>query len=434
MLEMGAVAEDPLLTMDEDYDLPPDRNGVVIDPSIEPEVIITEDRPSHTQPLPTPSLTCAKCGYKAATHGELNAHLIAEHVPAAAPEKEQPDKQHHQCAQCPFATKYKHSLKNHAERRHSNANKEMKCGQCDFTTTNSASLKIHLKKHSGGEESIVCPRCGYRAASHGELNKHIIAEHVKIPDSVEKIADLEDGTIYRCTQCQFSTGQKSAFERHVREHVDNVACSECDFKTTDLANLKAHKKDNHRRADSAKEAGRRRSLNCDECNYTSRYPNQLREHVNAKHRMIKDKACGECDYRTSYATALNAHQKIHEKKKEEKAPPNFKPAQIKQEPRLRLCDACDFAAHDAATMQTHREMAHGLTADLANLGAHFHLRCNRCEFSAVDASVMTQHVKRVHLNIRPYHFKCPECNFSAEDSDDVVEHSKIAHSDLSAYD
>jgi hypothetical protein len=67
---------------------------------------------------------------------------------------------------------------------------------------------------------------------------------------------------------------------------------------------------------------------CNICNYSSKFPVNLRRHVKAVHEGIQDHKCDQCLYKTAFKDALKRHVKhVHDKIRDN------------------LCEKCDYKCY-----------------------------------------------------------------------------------------
>ena len=82
----------------------------------------------------------------------------------------------------------------------------------------------------------------------------------------------EDGHLYGCSDCDFSTSSK----RHLKMHVDalhkGVAVFDCKY-----------------------------------CNYTGKTTRLLKDHIDVKHKGLKLHKCSKCSFHTAYSSSMKKH-------------------------------------------------------------------------------------------------------------------------------
>jgi hypothetical protein len=190
------------------------------------------------------------------------------------------------CSHCDFVGSSSELL-DHLKNLHSKAN-EVTCTLCKFQTTNEKDLNNHLRQYHKVSTTAYlepdqtkaederkrfespCPQCDFVASSAEFLTDHVGSVHPK------------KSTLARCRQCDHVAINNSELSVHSKEHnkkkkdddnragtllfyskapdrleehddksaertmVNAVACKQCDFKTTNWANLRSHLKGTHK--------------------------------------------------------------------------------------------------------------------------------------------------------------------------------------------
>ena len=212
-------------------------------------------------------------------------------------------RQHHidpaalkQCNECGYTCLTKNYLIIHTRSKHPKQGKfsrKFSCGSCDFETNGLSQdeefkLIIHKRIHQSGE--IICTMCPFKSEKPWSLKRHLAKEHnighvfqceqcnYKTGGPTAKghmkihMARHSNEKNFQCDQCEFAGNTNLALEKHLQRHNPNMPkylCEECDYKSTDLSNFKAHKEVKHGSV----------VLSCEDCDYSTKSKRSLREHT-----------------------------------------------------------------------------------------------------------------------------------------------------------
>ena len=200
------------------------------------------------------------------------------------------------CTVCGYACLTKYRLLIHTKLRHpkqGSFSRKFGCASCDFETSGLSQeeeykLIMHKRIHQGGE--IICTMCPYKTEKPHSLKRHLAEEHnigfllqcnqcdyktgghpgakghMKI-----HMARHNNEKNFQCDQCEYAGHTNGALDKHLQRHNPNALmylCDECDYKSTDSSNFKAHKQMKHGSA----------VLSCEECDYSTKSTRSLREH------------------------------------------------------------------------------------------------------------------------------------------------------------
>ena len=136
-------------------------------------------------------------------------------------------------------------------------------------------------------------------------------------------------------------------------------------------------------------------LLCHECPYTSKWPNEMSNHIRCVHEGIKIQ-CDQCTFTTTRTKLLQYH------------------IAARHEENWQLCDQCDFKSKTDRSLWRHKQTAHqGLRYP-----------CDACEYKATRQSNLNVHKQSVHDNVK---FYCEICNFSAAQQSRIDLHMKKIH-------
>ena len=139
----------------------------------------------------------------------------------------------------------------------------------------------------------------------------------------------------------------------------------------------------------------KKKFKCNQCEYSTNAPINLREHNNA-HRGIKPNKCEHCEFSTSYKSNLNQHRKTHmgidalkpgfvtsnssRLYRNRKTQNQHRAAKIK-------CDHCDYATYYRGNLKDHVTNVHLCIKDL---------KCTVCNYETSYRSSLRNHMKRMH--------------------------------------
>ena len=127
------------------------------------------------------------------------------------------------CDICEIVITSKLGLEKHKMQLHNDEKIKYTCEKCPEAYYAKSPFENHVAKHNG-EPTLVCDQCSKKFYTADYLQKH--------KNTVHRSKDKR----FYCTQCEYSTGQKSGFKRHLATvHSDErpFKCNYCDsrFKT-----------------------------------------------------------------------------------------------------------------------------------------------------------------------------------------------------------
>ena len=192
---------------------------------------------------------------------------------------------------------------------------------------------------------------------------------------------------YICKDCGFCGKERIELKRHRKARhgrkVEQVQCDKCGFVGT--RNAMAQHKLLH---DGAQ-------LFCDKCNYTSRKPCHMNEHIKNIHEPLYV-YCDQCAYHTKRARTLKKHK------------------EQEHEGKLFKCNECDYIARISDRLEDHKKGIHE--------GQRY--QCDQCEYNCIYRGPMLQHKKVVHEGVR---FDCNICDYKATRSSNLQAHVRTVH-------
>ena len=173
-----------------------------------------------------------------------------------------------------------------------------------------------------------------------------------------------------CEKCLYKTNSQSRLIEHNEKYHSEGAnnCIYCDFKATDLQDLKSHLNEIH--ADHKEMYKSNQRYICDKCPFKSNSKPVLEKHVECIHGGTTEYQCEHCEYKTMFAKELRKHYLYRHKPGSDRIP----------------CDQCHFTTTRADALKRHVENKH--------LGIKH--QCNQCSYSTGDKSDLTKHKRFTH--------------------------------------
>ena len=254
---------------------------------------------------------CKYCDYRTAHSATLKIHIQSVHLKMTDYIREKCDKKFSQPS----------DLKTHVDSKHKGI--RYSCDQCDYWAKQFGCLERHINLVHLNIKNYNCGQCDYRATHLGDLKKHVKSVHLKISCSRKKhhayshssnlnrhVESKYNGIRYSCEQCDFRTMRLNDLNWHKKSvhHIIKIYnCEKCDAMLSSSFSLKRH--------DNAMHKGVRYS--CDHCNYKATQLGNLKTHIKAVHLKVKNYHCEDCEYRTPLLSTLKRHVNTVHLKKEQ---------------------------------------------------------------------------------------------------------------------
>lgn len=316
---------------------------------------------------------CDQCDYKAKQNAHLKQHKKTRHATNAPIFK---------CDLCNFESKYKDGVESHKKRMHENPEDRTlySCDKCDKQYTRPQALNNHKKtEHAIGitaNDWFKCDTCDYKTIYKQQLQIHGL-----------RCAPDVNATVYKCTHCnQYETLVEKDLTMHLkRVHQIGKALKEymcgvdtttngvdtvCEYKTTDIANLKRHKQAIHNIDVQL--------FSCTECNLQFKQKANLEKHVREKHASEEESRIFKC-----------------------------------------TVENCKEAYKRKQHLESHLKAAH---KDIINVE---YFPCPECDLQCIDKTNLKRHVDEVHKNKK--RFACDECDHIAKREGQLKIHKSNIH-------
>ncbi|CAB3257384.1 unnamed protein product [Arctia plantaginis] len=174
-------------------------------------------------------------------------------------------------------------------------------------------------------------------------------------------------------------------KRKPQKVLKTLQCEECDYTTVYKNCLQLHIL-GHTNF---------KPFSCDSCDYVTKYPSSLQRHVLTQHGETTDKekelsvyTCEQCPYTSYYKCNLNSHKRKHKLEKE------FK------------CDHCPYT-----TAYRHNFVKH---SKVHNKTDSHRYKCDKCPFVTKFEGHITRHLAKIHNEVSDKANRCDLCDFSTK--------------------
>lgn len=181
---------------------------------------------------------------------------------------------------------------------------DLVCPECNKGFESKRGLTQHIDRvHYLSNEFHHCDKCEYKTRYRKNLEKHIC--------SFEKPPKPPKLPIHVCDECGKAFTTRKNLYRHGREvhYGAELFCTQCDYQTKRPQGLREHIARHHTKSDDTT-AKPMPLFTCDHCGYQTNYKQSLKNHIDALH-IIAEWKCHLCDFVTSTKKKLREHQQHH---------------------------------------------------------------------------------------------------------------------------
>ncbi|XP_075302696.1 zinc finger protein 462-like isoform X2 [Opisthocomus hoazin] len=293
--------------------------------------------------------SCQYCSFVSAFRHNLDRHMQAHHG----------HHKPFRCKLCPFKSSYNSRLKTHILKAHAGEH-AYKCSSCTFSTMTISQMKEHSLRVHGKALTLPRPRVVSLSASLGYHNskKHTSAEEVEDsndssysepPDVQQQLNHYQSAALARNNNISRIPLYVSAAGVEKREAILN--CEFCEFSSGYIQSIRRHYRDKH---------GGKKLFKCKDCSFYTGFKSAFTMHVEAGHSAVpeegpKDLRCPLCLYHTKYKCNMIDHIVLH---REERVVPmevcHSKLSKYLQGIVFR-CDKCTFTCSSDESLQQHIE-------------------------------------------------------------------------------
>ncbi|XP_048018311.1 zinc finger protein 112 [Megalobrama amblycephala] len=363
------------------------------------------------------------------------------------------------------------------------------CILCQTVASSRSMLEVHLKCHSG-DQGFRCPRCGCESEEWVDMEQHwrghgkrkgtkrhkcsVCPRTFRRADSREAHEERhnqrhhcrsESGGLVQCSLCLEWCHSGKEWEIHQQCHFQGgFKCLHCDFEEKSWKKTLKHIHTQHQQADKNQEKQIAHSIENQQLNTSTKYPECLRgmkpeswsqvRKKRLKNRIVgreksneggkdrmghlkgetavgltvsrrKEFCCNLCDKKFSTKLTMRRHMGIHQGDKPFKCPhchycTRLK-ASLKQHLRVHTgekpykCSQCAYASIDRSSLRRHSR-THTQEKPYC---------CQYCPYSSIQKKSLDLHSRRHHTGES---FPCHLCQYSTPDRQLLVRHMRKHHS------
>ncbi|EDL02268.1 zinc finger protein 462 [Mus musculus] len=262
------------------------------------------------------------------------------------------------------------------------------CEFCEFSSGYIQSIRRHYRDKHGGKKLFKCKDCSFYT---GFKNKSRVSPVP--PSGTAAGTEQKAEAVLHCEFCEFSSGYIQSIRRHYRDKHGGkklFKCKDCSFYTGFKSAFTMHVEAGH----SAVPEEGPKDLRCPLCLYHTKYKRNMIDHIvlhRAGHSAVpeegpKDLRCPLCLYHTKYKRNMIDHIVLH---REERVVP------------IEVC-----------------------RSKLSKYLQGVVFRCDKCTFTCSSDESLQQHIEK-HNELKPY--KCQLCYYETKHTEELDTHLRDEH-------
>ncbi|XP_068781494.1 zinc finger protein 462-like isoform X5 [Struthio camelus] len=228
------------------------------------------------------------------------------------------------------------------------------CQYCSFVSAFRHNLDRHMQTHHGHHKPFRCKLCPFKSSYNSRLKTHILKAHAdssysEPPDVQQQLNHYQSAALARNNNVSPVPLSGSAAGVEKTEAILN--CEFCEFSSGYIQSIRRHYRDKH---------GGKKLFKCKDCSFYTGFKSAFTMHVEAGHSAVpeegpKDLRCPLCLYHTKYKRNMIDHIVLH---REERVVPievcRSKLSKYLQGVVFR-CDKCTFTCSSDESLQQHIE-------------------------------------------------------------------------------
>ncbi|XP_068783310.1 zinc finger protein 462 isoform X3 [Struthio camelus] len=229
------------------------------------------------------------------------------------------------------------------------------CQYCSFVSAFRHNLDRHMQTHHGHHKPFRCKLCPFKSSYNSRLKTHILKAHAdssysEPPDVQQQLNHYQSAALARNNN-NISPVPLSGSAAGVEKTEAILNCEFCEFSSGYIQSIRRHYRDKH---------GGKKLFKCKDCSFYTGFKSAFTMHVEAGHSAVpeegpKDLRCPLCLYHTKYKRNMIDHIVLH---REERVVPievcRSKLSKYLQGVVFR-CDKCTFTCSSDESLQQHIE-------------------------------------------------------------------------------
>ncbi|XP_005061258.1 PREDICTED: zinc finger protein 462 isoform X2 [Ficedula albicollis] len=229
------------------------------------------------------------------------------------------------------------------------------CQYCSFVSAFRHNLDRHMQTHHGHHKPFRCKLCPFKSSYNSRLKTHILKAHAdssysEPPDVQQQLNHYQSAALARNNN-NISPIPLSGSAAGVEKAEAILNCEFCEFSSGYIQSIRRHYRDKH---------GGKKLFKCKDCSFYTGFKSAFTMHVEAGHSAVpeegpKDLRCPLCLYHTKYKRNMIDHIVLH---REERVVPievcRSKLSKYLQGVVFR-CDKCTFTCSSDESLQQHIE-------------------------------------------------------------------------------
>ncbi|XP_056369948.1 zinc finger protein 462 isoform X4 [Oenanthe melanoleuca] len=229
------------------------------------------------------------------------------------------------------------------------------CQYCSFVSAFRHNLDRHMQTHHGHHKPFRCKLCPFKSSYNSRLKTHILKAHAdssysEPPDVQQQLNHYQSAALARNNN-NISPIPLSGSSAGVEKAEAILNCEFCEFSSGYIQSIRRHYRDKH---------GGKKLFKCKDCSFYTGFKSAFTMHVEAGHSAVpeegpKDLRCPLCLYHTKYKRNMIDHIVLH---REERVVPievcRSKLSKYLQGVVFR-CDKCTFTCSSDESLQQHIE-------------------------------------------------------------------------------
>ena len=334
------------------------------------------------------------------------------------------------CDFCPFASKWKITLKSHFSEKHATVGNNRGTDMLTETACNIPNedipsypneklfLKDKIRKHTERKNKVYyCKDCAVVFKTEMLLENHqikfrcsidgMIWSEAKVAKNVCELCGFQTENdqlqtnhkcemkpLLRCNLCSYATRLEGKYELHTSlEHMAPLKCNQCEFKAPNnplKPNYGLYMMTRHMDSSHSTQL-----YICHICNEQVKSKYRLGYHIETKHTQFN---CSECGKSENTKHKLKRHMVQN------------------HDHRSPLCSFCEFSAPTKYILDKHQQQMHSFKAAFP---------CRQCTFNGQSKYLLEKHIKTNHS--AESWFTCNECEYKGESRYMLLKHHKFKH-------